>query len=114
VIVKFFLNISKRVQKQRFLDRLKDPKKQWKFSLADLAERAYWSHYMAAYEDALQATSTSWARWHVVPADNKWITRAVVADILTTTIRSLDLRYPKVGPSERVALARARNKLLKE
>src|SRR5262245_60456327 len=80
VILKFFLNDSKKQQKRRFLERLENPEKHWKFSTSDLAERGYWDAYMEAYEDALSATSNSWAPWYVVPADNKWATRAIVAD----------------------------------
>jgi PPK2 family polyphosphate:nucleotide phosphotransferase len=111
VILKFFLNVSKREQKKRFLERLDNPQKHWKFSAADLAERGSWDAYMEAYEDALSATSTEWAPWYVVPADNKWATRAIVADVLTTTLRSLDLRYPEVTQQQREALKEARRKL---
>jgi PPK2 family polyphosphate:nucleotide phosphotransferase len=112
IILKFFLHISKKEQKHRFLERLERPEKHWKFSASDIAERAYWDQYMAAYEDALSATSTSWAPWYIVPSDYKWVTRTVVADILTSTIRSLDLRYPTVTDERRTALAAARNQLL--
>ncbi len=111
VILKFFLNVSKKEQKQRFLERLEDPAKHWKFSVADLDERAYWDQYQQAYEDALSTTSTSWAPWYVIPADQKWVTRAVVADILTSTIRALDLRYPEVSAAQRQALAAAKQRL---
>jgi PPK2 family polyphosphate:nucleotide phosphotransferase len=114
VLVKFFLNVSKKEQKRRFLERLDRPDKHWKFSAADLAERGYWDDYMAAYEDALSATSTSWAPWYVVPADYKWGTRAIVADILTRTIHALDLRYPEMTEEQRQALAEARKKLERE
>jgi PPK2 family polyphosphate:nucleotide phosphotransferase len=114
VILKFFLNVSRAEQKRRLLERLDRPEKHWKFDAADLAERAYWDQYMEAYEDALAATSTGWAPWYVVPADNKWATRAVVADILTGTICSLDLKYPELTAAQRKALADARNKLEKE
>jgi polyphosphate kinase 2 (PPK2 family) len=114
VILKFFLNVSKDQQKKRFLERLENPEKHWKFSASDLAERAYWDDYMEAYEDALGATSTEWAPWYVVPADDKWATRAVVADILTTTLRSLDLRFPEVSKEQREALKEARRQLEKE
>jgi PPK2 family polyphosphate:nucleotide phosphotransferase len=111
VVLKFFLHVSKGEQKRRFLERLDRPEKNWKFSASDLAERGYWDDYMAAYEDALGATSTEWAPWYVVPADNKWITRAVVADIVTTAIRDLDLRYPDVTAEQRRLLDEARAKL---
>jgi PPK2 family polyphosphate:nucleotide phosphotransferase len=111
VILKFFLNLSREEQKRRFLERLDRADKHWKFSAADMTERSYWDDYMQAYEDALRATSTDWAPWHVVPADHKWITRAAVADILITAIRSLDLHYPEVTEEQRKALKEARKKL---
>jgi PPK2 family polyphosphate:nucleotide phosphotransferase len=114
VILKFFLNVSRKEQKRRFLERLEQPEKHWKFSVSDLAERAFWDQYQEAYEDALGATSTEWAPWYVVPADHKWITRAVVADILTTTIRSLDLSYPKPTDEQCKALAKAKKQLEEE
>jgi PPK2 family polyphosphate:nucleotide phosphotransferase len=114
VILKFLLNVSKKEQKRRFLERLERPEKNWKFSASDMAERAFWDDYMDAYEDALSATSTGWAPWYVVPADHKWVSRAVVADILISTIQSLDLRYPEVSQAQRKALEEARRKLLNE
>ena len=114
IVLKFFLNVSRKEQKKRFLERLDNPEKNWKFSAADIAERAHWDEYMEAYEDALRATSTEWAPWYVIPADNKWGTRAVVADILTAAIRDLGLTLPKVSPEQRRALAAARKKLLAE
>ena len=114
VILKFYLNVSKDEQKRRFLERLENPKKHWKFSAQDLEERAYWDDYMDAYAAALSATSTDWAPWYVVPADHKWATRAVVADVLTTTIRALDLRYPEISAEQKKALALARKRLENE
>src|SRR5206468_4782598 len=111
IVLKFFLNVSRKEQKKRFLERLDNPEKNWKFSAADIAERAHWDDYMEAYEDAMGATSTEWAPWYVIPADNKWGTRAVVADILTAAIRDLGLTPPKVSPEQRRALAAARKKL---
>jgi PPK2 family polyphosphate:nucleotide phosphotransferase len=111
VILKFFLHLSKREQKKRFLQRLDRPEKNWKFSAADLAERAFWDDYMQAYEDALSVTSTKWAPWHIVPADHKWVTRAVVAATIAAAVRELDLRYPEPSESERTALAEAKRKL---
>jgi PPK2 family polyphosphate:nucleotide phosphotransferase len=110
-ILKFFLNVSRKEQKRRFLNRLDRPDKHWKFSAADVAERAYWDQYMEAYDDAIRATSTKHAPWYVVPADDKWFARAVVADILATTIQSLDLKYPEVTEAQRAALAGARKQL---
>lgn len=114
VILKFFLNVSKAEQKARFLERLGRPEKNWKFSAADLAERDYWDDYMDTYEDALRATSTKWAPWYVVPADYKWVARAVVADIVTTAIRDLDLKYPEVTEEQKKLLSVARAKLESE
>ena len=111
VILKFFLHVSRDEQKKRFLERLNRPEKNWKFSPSDLAERGHWDEYMAAYEDALSATSTEDAPWYVVPADHKWVTRAVVADIVTTTIRGLDLKYPEVTAQQRKLLEQARTEL---
>ncbi len=111
VILKFFLHLSKDEQKRRFLERLDRPEKQWKFSPADVAERAHWDEYMEAYEDVLSATSTDWAPWYVVPADQKWLTRTVVAEILTLTIRALGLRYPEVSPEQQKILEEARAQL---
>ncbi len=111
VILKFFLNVSKDEQKRRFLERLDRPEKNWKFSPSDLAERGYWDDYMKAYEEALNATSTEWAPWYVIPADHKWVTRGVVADIVTTAIQGLDLKYPEVTPEQQKLLAEARKKL---
>ena len=114
IVVKFFLNVSKGEQKKRFMERLDDPKKNWKFSAADMAERKFWPRYMDAYGEMFSATSTKWAPWYIIPADYKWIARAMVADILTTTIHSLDLRYPKVTKEGRRALKAAKRELEQE
>jgi PPK2 family polyphosphate:nucleotide phosphotransferase len=114
LILKFFLNVSRDEQKARFLERLSRPEKHWKFSASDLAERGYWDDYMGAYEDALAATSTKSAPWYVIPADNKWVTRAVVADIITTSIRGMDLKYPEVTEEMEKRLDEARKKLAAE
>ena len=111
VVLKFFLNVSKDEQKRRFLERLDRPEKNWKFSAADLAERDYWDDYQDAYESALRATSTKWAPWYVIPADYKWVARALVADVVTTAIRGLDLKYPEVTAEQRKLLEIARTKL---
>ena len=113
-IVKFFLNVSRDEQKRRFLERLDRPEKHWKFSDADLVERGFWDDYVDAYESAISATSTAEAPWYIVPADNKWVTRAVVADVLTSTIRDLPLEYPELTDSRRAVLAQAREKLMSE
>lgn len=111
VILKFFLHVSPEEQMRRFLERLDRPEKNWKFSAADLAEREYWDQYMDAYEEAMSATSTKWAPWHVIPADQKWATRAIVADFITSAIRSLDLKYPEVTEEQRRLMETAREKL---
>jgi PPK2 family polyphosphate:nucleotide phosphotransferase len=111
VIVKFFLNVSKDEQRRRFLERLTRPEKNWKFSSSDLAERGHWDEYQAAYEDALSATSTEWAPWYVVPADYKWVTRAVVADVVTTAVQGLGLQFPSVTAEQRKQLAEAKAQL---
>jgi PPK2 family polyphosphate:nucleotide phosphotransferase len=110
-IVKFFLHVSKEEQRKRFLKRLTDPRKMWKFNAGDVAERAHWDEYMAAYEDALSATSTEWAPWYVVPADHKWLTRVLVVDALVEAIHGLDLRWPEVSEEERRAGEEARRLL---
>lgn len=110
-IVKFFLHLSRHKQRERLLARLRDPTKLWKFQPADLAERALWDDYMDAYEKCLSATSTPWAPWYIIPADHKWVTRALVAAILVHTIRSLDLRWPEVTDAQRQAIEQARRQL---
>jgi PPK2 family polyphosphate:nucleotide phosphotransferase len=114
VILKFFLNVSKETQKKRFMERLDRPEKNWKFSASDLGERGHWDQYMEVYEDAINATSTKHAPWYIIPADNKWVTRAVVADIITSTLRELDLKFPEVSEAELKRLAEARIKLESE
>ncbi len=113
-IIKIFLNVSKEEQKRRFLERLDTPEKNWKFSLGDLAERRYWDDYMRAYDDMLEATSTKHAPWFIIPADHKYVARAAVAEILTTTILEVATDYPTVGPEAKLALAEARTKLMSE
>lgn len=113
-IVKFFLHVSKAEQKKRFLDRLDNPEKHWKFSAADLAERAYWDDYQHAYEEALSATSTDWAPWYIIPADHKYITRALVAEVLADQIDRLKLKPPRLDDEQRCVLAEARARLLAE
>ncbi len=110
-IVKFFLHVSKEVQKQRFLARLDTPGKEWKFNAADVTERAHWDDYMSAFEDALTATSTPWAPWYVIPADHKAVTQALVALALVEKVKSLDLRWPEVSEAEHAANLEARKKL---
>jgi PPK2 family polyphosphate:nucleotide phosphotransferase len=107
-IVKFFLNVSRGEQKKRFLDRIERQEKNWKFSMGDIKERAHWDAYMDAYEDMLTHTSTEWAPWYVIPANHKWFTRAVVADVIVRTLKSLDLEYPETDPGHIKELDEAR------
>jgi PPK2 family polyphosphate:nucleotide phosphotransferase len=111
LILKFFLNVSKQEQRERFLARINDPEKHWKFSAGDLAERDYWDDYMAAYEACLTNTSTAWAPWHIIPADHKWVSRAIVAKTITTAIEKLDLKYPAVTPEQLKRIEEGRRKL---
>ncbi len=113
-ILKFFLNVSKKEQRKRFLERLDDPEKHWKFSSADVRERGFWDDYQQAYDDMLNATSSEWAPWYVIPADKKWFARACVADIIASRIRELDLKFPAVSDKERAALAQSRQELENE
>jgi PPK2 family polyphosphate:nucleotide phosphotransferase len=113
VVRKFFLNVSKTEQKRRFLQRLETPEKNWKFSAADVRERECWDDYMTAYEEMIATTSTSQSPWYVVPADNKWYTRLVVAAAIVDTLQELKLRYPKVDPEKRKQLQAARAELEK-
>lgn len=112
VIRKFFLHVSKKEQKKRFLERIEEPEKHWKFSAADIKERQYWDDYMKAYEDMIQNTAAKHAPWYVVPADNKWFTRVVVAAAVIETLASLDLHYPKVSKEKLKELAAAKKALL--
>jgi PPK2 family polyphosphate:nucleotide phosphotransferase len=111
LILKFFLNVSKGEQRARFLERLETPEKQWKFSFGDLAERRFWNKYQEAYEDVLRHTSTRWAPWWVIPADNKWVTRALVAGIITRSIEKLGDRPPGISAAQRRRLGAARREL---
>jgi PPK2 family polyphosphate:nucleotide phosphotransferase len=113
-IIKFFLNVSKEEQKKRFLERLDKPEKNYKFSAADIKERAYWDDYQKAYTDMITATSTKWAPWYIIPADRKWFTRAVVADIITSRINMLKLKIPKLPEEELAGLQVARKDLEEE
>jgi PPK2 family polyphosphate:nucleotide phosphotransferase len=114
LIRKFFLHVSKAEQKRRFLERIEEPAKNWKFSAGDVAERAHWKAYMAAYEEAIRETATPHAPWVVVPADHKWFTRMVVAAAVVDALGSLDLTYPRLGAAQRAALAEAGKKLRRE
>ena len=112
VIRKFFLHVSKGEQKRRFLERLDNPEKNWKFSANDIKERAFWGDYMTAYEDMIRHTSTPEAPWYVVPADNKWFTRTVVAAVVIETLDALNLHYPKVSNERLKDLAAAKQVLI--
>ena len=111
VVVKFFLNVSRDAQKERFLERALMPEKNWKFSATDLKERALWDKYTAAFEDVFNHTSTEWAPWYIVPADNKWFTRLAVAAVLYDTMKNLNLAYPTVSEAQKQALAAAAKEL---
>jgi PPK2 family polyphosphate:nucleotide phosphotransferase len=112
VVRKFFLHVSKKEQKRRFLERIENPDKNWKFSASDTAEREHWSAYMEAYEDMIRHTASEEAPWYVVPADNKWFTRVVVAAAVIETLAELDLHYPEVGKTKLKELAEAKAALL--
>jgi len=111
-ICKFFLHVSNQEQKKRFLERIEEPEKNWKFSVNDAKERHYWKEYMQAYEDVIRNTATKAAPWYVVPADNKWFTRIVVAAAAIRVLDDLDLRYPEVGDAKLTDLAAAKKELL--
>jgi PPK2 family polyphosphate:nucleotide phosphotransferase len=114
VILKFFLHVSKKEQKKRFIERIDDPTKNWKFSLSDLKERGFWDQYQKAYEEAISATSTKYAPWFVIPADDKWYARLAIAAIIYRQFEKLDLSYPKVSASQKAELQKAKEKLLSE
>jgi PPK2 family polyphosphate:nucleotide phosphotransferase len=114
VILKFFLNVSRKEQKNRFMDRLDKPKKHWKFSTSDVHERKFWSDYMHAFEEAIRATASKHAPWYVVPADNKWFTRLVVSSAIVTAVEELDLAFPTVDAKKKEELAAARAELARE
>lgn len=113
-ILKFFLNVSKDEQKKRFLKRINEPEKNWKFASGDVKERAFWDDYMNAYSDAIEATSTKNAPWYIVPADNKWFTRAAVSEIICQKLESLDLKYPELVASHKQELLEAKKVLESE
>jgi PPK2 family polyphosphate:nucleotide phosphotransferase len=114
VILKFFLNISKEEQRKRFLDRLDDPSKNWKFSMADVAERALWNRYQAVYQDIVRHTSTEVAPWHVVPADHKWFARVVIGSAIVSTLDTLNLRFPRADKASLQEFKQVRMALLEE
>ncbi len=114
VVLKFFLHISKEEQRQRLLARLEDPAKGWKFSMGDIAERKLWDKYMAAYDDAIRATSRSEAPWYIVPADRKWFARFLVSRVVIATLERLDLKFPKADGALRAEMAQVRKALQAE
>ena len=113
VILKFFLHLSRREQRKRFLERLDEPEKNWKFSAHDVEERRFWRDYMRAYEDMIRHTATRDAPWYVVPADHKWFTRLVVSAAIVNALEKLDLALPPIDPAEQAALKKARSALLR-
>ena len=111
MLIKIFLNVSRKEQEKRFLERLDQPEKNWKFSAADVKERRFWKDYMSAYEEAIRAPATPWAPWYVVPADNKWFSRLVVAATIISGMQKLAPAYPEVGPDQSRELKKARAEL---
>jgi PPK2 family polyphosphate:nucleotide phosphotransferase len=114
IVIKFFLNVSKKEQKKRFLERIDMPEKNWKFSVADARERTFWKDYMRAYEDVFSNTSTKWAPWYIVPANNKWFMRLAVAAIIDQTLEDLNLKYPKITKEHKKELLATKQLLLAE
>jgi PPK2 family polyphosphate:nucleotide phosphotransferase len=114
IILKFFLYVSKDVQKQRFLDRIEDPSKNWKFAVGDVKERALWNKYMSAYEEAIKETATDYAPWYIIPADKKWYTRLVISKIIEDRLQSLGLKYPVLPEEEIDQLESIKQQLLSE
>lgn len=114
IILKFFLHLSKKEQKKRFLQRIDDPSKNWKFSMSDLKERAFWDTYQEVYADVLSNTSTDFAPWYVIPADDKWFARLAIASAIYRQFQKLDLSYPVVTPAQKEELKKAKEKLLSE
>ncbi|WP_036678840.1 polyphosphate kinase 2 family protein [Daejeonella oryzae] len=114
VILKFFLNVSKKEQKERFLERINDPLKNWKFSSGDVKERERWDDYMKVYEEAIRATSTENAPWYIIPADKKWFTRIAISKIIVETLKSLNLQLPELSEDEKGKLEESKNQLMKE
>jgi len=114
IILKFFLHVSRKEQKKRFLERIDDPTKNWKFSLSDLKERAFWDDYQEAYGEALSATSTKYAPWFIIPADDKWYSRLAIASIIHRQFERLKLSYPIVSEAQKAELQRAKLKLMSE
>jgi PPK2 family polyphosphate:nucleotide phosphotransferase len=114
IVLKFFLNVSKEEQRERFLARLDEPSKNWKFSMADIAERALWGKYQAAYQEIIRHTSTAAAPWHVVPADHKWFARVVIGSTIVSALEALNLKFPKADKASLEEFAQVRKALLEE
>jgi PPK2 family polyphosphate:nucleotide phosphotransferase len=112
IVRKFFLHVSKKEQKRRFLERLEDPKKNWKFSMADVTERGFWKDYQESYEEMIQKTAAKHAPWYVVPADNKWFTQLIVASAIIETLDEVDLAFPDVDKAKKKELQAVRDSLL--
>ncbi len=114
IIIKFFLHLSKKEQKERFLKRIDDPKKNWKFSMNDIHERIHWDKYQRAYEDTIRNTSTEYAPWYIIPADHKWFMRMAVGNIIVNTLSELDIKMPELKEEEKEQLEKAKEILIKE
>lgn len=114
ITLKFFLNVSKKEQRRRFLERIENPDKNWKFTMNDITERNHWDDYMNAFEQTIRHTSTEWAPWYIIPADNKWFMRLAVCNIIVKTLKRLNPTYPEVGEDKLKAIAMAKEILLKE
>lgn len=114
VVLKFFLNVSKETQKKRFLERVDQPEKNWKFSAGDILERQHWEEYMDAYEEMFNHTSTPWAPWYIIPADHKWFTRLAVVSVINHTINGLNLAYPSVSQEKKAELQKAKEAMERE
>jgi len=113
-IIKFFLHVSKSEQKKRFLARIENREKNWKFSSADIRERMFWDKYQSAYEKAISKTSTEWAPWYIIPADKKWFSRVAIGNIIVRTMEKMNIQMPQISKDEEDALIKAKDKLLKE
>jgi len=113
-VLKFFLHVSKDEQKQRFLDRIDDPSKNWKFSTADIKERTYWDAYQTYYEEAIRETATDYAPWHIIPADRKWFSRLLISEIIVKAMEKINPRYPKLSAEQQAQLATCRETLINE
>jgi PPK2 family polyphosphate:nucleotide phosphotransferase len=114
IVLKFFLNVSKEEQMKRFIERVEQPDKNWKFSATDILERRHWDAYMDAYEEMFNHTSTPWAPWYVIPADHKWFTRLAVVSVINATLEGLGLAYPEVSPEQKAALLKAKEEMERE